>query len=88
MILLQYISSLALAENLRPFSTDQVIYLANQPGKRILAYKDYEDIRIDSDLDGKVDFWEIKRGSFDIVYHYKNGKPRYLKISKFEHGKI
>ncbi|MFM6928488.1 MAG: hypothetical protein ACKOX6_08480 [Bdellovibrio sp.] len=88
MILLQYISSLALAGNLRPFSTDQVIYLTNQPGKRILAYKDYEDIRVDSDLDGKVDFWEIKRGSFDIVYHYKNGKPRYLKISKFEHGKI
>lgn len=88
LILLQYITSIAVAGKPRPFSPDQVIYLTAKPGVKVLAYKDYEDIRIDSDQDGKIDYWEIRKGSYNITYIYKNGKVQALKIRKTEEKKV
>nr|BFD61393.1 hypothetical protein BdHM001_00740 [Bdellovibrio sp. HM001] len=44
-------------------------------GRFVVSYKDYEDIRIDSDLDGQIDYWYLRKGSFEINIKFKAGRP-------------
>ena len=52
-------------------------------GTFLLAYKDYSDIRIDSDLDGKVDYWAVKKGNLQVITRYVNGKISYIQMKKY-----
>ncbi|QDK43733.1 hypothetical protein DOM22_00385 [Bdellovibrio sp. ZAP7] len=52
--------------------------------QRILSFKSYEDIRVDSNLDGKIDEWYLKKGSFEIRISYKNGIKSSISFSKVE----
>lgn len=63
---------------------DQVIINPGERsvGKFLLNFKDYSDIRIDSDLDGKVDYWSIKKGNLQVTIRYVNGKVAYLKMKR------
>ncbi len=47
-------------------------------GQFVVAYKDYEDIRVDSDLDGKVDLWYVKKGSLEVLISFKDSQPMFL----------
>ncbi|QLY25554.1 hypothetical protein [Bdellovibrio sp. KM01] len=56
--------------------------------QRILSYKTYEDIRIDSNLDGKTDEWYLRKGNIEIRVSYRNGKSHSLAISKIENKRF
>jgi hypothetical protein len=56
-------------------------------GQRLLGYKDYEDIRIDSDLDGKVDEWYLRKGKTQVRVSYRSSKIDSVAISQI-HNKI
>lgn len=58
----------------------------NVPGRFIVAYGDYEDIRIDSDLDGSVDIWHLEKGSLTINIRYELGKVSSYVIRKIENN--
>ncbi|WP_413585918.1 hypothetical protein [Bdellovibrio sp. HCB274] len=51
--------------------------------QRILSYQSYDDIRIDSDLDGKVDEWYIKSGNTEAHLSYKNGQIKSMHFKRF-----
>ena len=72
----------ALASKSSEYPVEQVILDSTTPGKFILGTKDYEDIRIDSDLDGKVDFWYLKSKSLESSIKYKNGSAIQIVLKK------
>lgn len=45
----------------------------NVVGRFIISHKGYEDVRIDANLDGKIDFWHIKKGSIIVDVYFKDG---------------
>lgn len=59
-----------------PLRAEDIIYNpgGNLLGQFVVAYKDYEDMRIDADLDGLIDFWRIKKGSLQIELFFKSGQ--------------
>ncbi len=80
-------SGWAQTPNKAPLRAEDIIYNpgGNRPGRFVVSYKDYEDVRIDSDLDGKIDFWRVKKGPLQIETLYKNGdiNTQYVrKVSK------
>ncbi|WP_374027788.1 hypothetical protein ACES2J_00395 [Bdellovibrio bacteriovorus] len=56
---------------------DEIVYNPGKfkPGRYVISYKDFEDIRLDSNLDGKIDFWYLKKGSTEIYTHFTDGNP-------------
>lgn len=52
-------------------------------GEFLLGYKDYSDLRIDSDLDGKVDYWVLRKGPLEVATRYVRGEVSYIKIKKY-----
>lgn len=64
------------------YAIEQVIIDSSSPGKFSLSLKDYEDIRVDSDLDGKIDFWYLKSKSLEAGIRYKNGTAIQISIKK------
>lgn len=56
---------------------DEIIYnpKGSKPGRYIISYKEFEDIRFDADLDGQIDFWYIKKGTTEVYTFFKEGKP-------------
>ncbi|MEK2643742.1 hypothetical protein [Bdellovibrio sp. BCCA] len=54
----------------------------NSPGVFVTSYKDYEDIRVDSDLDGKIDFWKVKKGSLQIEILFSSGLIKHYFVRK------
>lgn len=56
---------------------DEIIYnpKGSKPGRYIISYKDFEDIRFDSDLDGTIDFWYVKKGRTEIITAFSQGQP-------------
>ena len=56
--------------------------------QRILSYKNYDDIRVDGDLDGYIDEWYVRKGDIQIHLSYKNRKIHGLEITKFTGGNI
>ena len=57
-------------------------FVKNEVGKSIVSYRDYADTRIDSDLDGKVDYWLLKKGPLEVAVRYVHGTPSFMKIKK------
>lgn len=55
--------------------TGEVIYNpgGNKPGRFVVSYNGYEDLRIDSNLDGKVDYWRVKKGFIQVETYFRNG---------------
>lgn len=55
----------------------------HSPGKFLLSKQDYQDIRVDSDLDGKTDFWILKKNNLEIKTRYdKKGKISFIYLAK------
>lgn len=67
-------------------SVNEIIYnpSGNTAGRSIISYKDYEDIRIDSDLDGSIDFWHVKKGSLIVEVFFKNKSVQSYYVRKVE----
>ena len=42
-------------------------------GSYLLAYKNFRDIRIDSNFDGKIDKWFLKKDNVEVLLSYKEG---------------
>ncbi len=57
---------------------EKIIYnpVKYQPGSFFVSYKDYQDIRIDSDWDGKIDLWKVKKGPLEFEVTYVDGRVR------------
>lgn len=57
---------------------EEVIYNpgGSKPGRYIVSYKDFEDIRIDGDLDGQIDFWYLRKGTTEVFTRFENGQPK------------
>lgn len=49
-------------------------------GRFIVSYKDYEDIRIDSDWDGQIDQWYLRKGATEVQVRFQNGQASHLQI--------
>lgn len=56
-------------------------------GRFVVSYKDYDDIRIDSDFDGQIDYWYLRKGSLEINVKFSSGQPSKFEI-KHVSGKI
>lgn len=56
---------------------EEIIYNpgGNKPGRFVIAYKDYKDIRLDIDRDGQIDFWYVRQGHLHVSTTFKDGKP-------------
>ncbi|WP_413576476.1 hypothetical protein ACLVWU_00380 [Bdellovibrio sp. HCB290] len=52
--------------------------------QRILSYKNYDDIRIDRDLDGKVDEWYLRKDNTEIHVSYNAGQFAKLQFKVFK----
>lgn len=68
-------TSFAQAPKRSPLVVGQIIFNPSnyEPGRFVIAYKDYEDIRIDSDWDGSIDLWRLKKGPLEVEVSYKKG---------------
>ncbi|UXR65667.1 hypothetical protein EZJ49_05315 [Bdellovibrio bacteriovorus] len=49
-------------------------------GRFVISYKDYEDIRIDSDWDGQIDHWYLRKGASEVHVSFEHGQPSHFKI--------
>lgn len=49
-------------------------------GRFVISYKEYEDIRIDSDWDGQIDYWYLRRGPLQVNVQLNAGQPDKLEI--------
>ncbi len=56
-------------------------------GRFVVSYKDYDDIRIDSDFDGQIDYWFLRKGPLEINVKFSFGQPSIFEI-KHVSGKI
>lgn len=55
----------------------------NLPGRFVLSYKDYEDVRLDSNLDGTIDFWHLRKGPLILnTFFTKDGSIKNIYIKK------
>ncbi|MBO9666711.1 MAG: hypothetical protein J7501_07835 [Bdellovibrio sp.] len=67
----------------RKITLDDIIY--NQgvaPGQFALAFGNYQDIRLDSDLDGKIDYWFIKSGDTEVTTRFDGDAIRSVRVQK------
>lgn len=49
-------------------------------GRFIVSYKDYEDIRIDSDWDGQIDQWYLRKGATEVQVLFQSGQAIHFQI--------
>nr|BFD65052.1 hypothetical protein HAGR004_00740 [Bdellovibrio sp. HAGR004] len=49
-------------------------------GRFVISYKEYEDIRIDSDWDGQIDYWYLRKGPLQVTVQFNAGQPSKLEI--------
>ncbi|MBV2168034.1 MAG: hypothetical protein KUL82_04925 [Bdellovibrio sp.] len=70
----------------KPLEFNKIIFNpgGRQVGRFVISYKDYEDIRIDSNGDSQIDYWFLKKGSTEIHLRFKAGRPNKLSIKKTE----
>jgi hypothetical protein len=48
----------------------------------------YEDVRIDSDLDGIIDAWYLKKQDTNIIIRFKDGTVSSIEIKKFKGNQV
>lgn len=58
------------------------------PGIFVLSVADYEDIRIDFNLDGKIDFWRLKNGEITVEIEFENNKLTSYYIHKIKGARV
>lgn len=61
---------------------EEIIYNpgGSKPGRYMITYKDFEDVRIDGDMDGQIDLWYIKKGTTEIYTHFENGQAKHWQV--------
>ncbi|WP_413582000.1 hypothetical protein [Bdellovibrio sp. HCB288] len=79
------------------FESTPVVFKQTDMSARFIASENYEDFRIDSDLDGHVDLWVVKKDQTTAIVKFKNGKPssiafkradsQGIKEAQFEYGR-
>lgn len=53
------------------------------PGKFVLVFEEYEDQRFDFDLDGKIDFWRLKKDDLRVDIKFQHNGIDELSIKKY-----
>ncbi|WP_413292047.1 hypothetical protein ACLSU7_11560 [Bdellovibrio sp. HCB185ZH] len=74
----------------RAFALERIIFNPRETSitQRIISYKNYDDIRIDRDLDGRVDEWFVRKSNSQFHITYIMGKIDTFEFAKFENGDI